>query len=106
MSQEKPKAATKTAIYTELAEKTELSRKQVAAVFDELSAIIKKELSKNGPGVVSIAGLLKLKRVVKPATKARPGINPRTKEPITIKAKPKTTTVKAYALKTLKEMVK
>jgi nucleoid DNA-binding protein len=49
--------------------------------------------------------LLKIKKVEKPATKERQGRNPLTGDPITIKAKPKRTVVKAYALKALKEMV-
>ena len=53
-----------------------------------------------------VPGLLKIKRVHKDATKARPGFNPATKEPIMIKAKPARTIVKAQPLKSLKEMVK
>jgi nucleoid DNA-binding protein len=101
------KAASKSAVYQELAAETGLTRKQIAAVFDGLSKIIKRELSgKKGPGVFTVPGLLKLKLVRKPATKARPGINPFTKEPITIKAKPARNVVKALPLKSLKEMVK
>lgn len=102
----KAKAATKTAIYQLLAEKTELSKKQIDSVFVELTNLIKSELGKKGPGMFTLPGLLKIKRVEKAATKARPGINPVTREPITIKAKPKRTVVKALPLKALKEMVK
>ena len=102
----KVKAATKTAIYTELAGKTNLTRKQIGGVFDELTALIKKELGPRGPGVFSLPGLLKVKRVVKPATKEREGRNPRTGETMIITAKPKRTVVKALPLKALKEMVK
>jgi DNA-binding protein HU-beta len=42
---------------------------------------------------------------VKPATKAKTGINPFTKEPMTYKAKPARNVVKALPLKSLKEMV-
>ena len=51
-------------------------------------------------------GLLKLKRISKPATKARKGINPFTKEEMMFKAKPARNVVKALPLKSLKEMVK
>ena len=54
----------------------------------------------------NVPGLLKIKRVEKPATKARQGRNPATGEPIMIKAKPKRTVVRALPLKALKEMVK
>jgi nucleoid DNA-binding protein len=100
------KAATKSAIFTHLSEKTELSRKQIAAVFDALTEMIHQEVGKKGPGIFTVPGLLKIKRVEKPATKERQGFNPATKEPITIKAKPKRTIVKAQPLKNLKEMVK
>jgi nucleoid DNA-binding protein len=106
MANDKPKAATKSVMYQELATKTGLSRKQVATVFDELTVYIKAQLGKKGPGIFVMPGLLKIKRVEKPATKARPGKNPRTGEPMMIKAKPKRTVVKPLALKGLKEMVK
>ena len=106
MADNKPKPATKSATYQRLAEATGLSRKQVSAFFDELSNLIKSELSRKGPGVFNVPGLLKIKRVEKPATKARQGRNPQTGEPIMIKAKPKRTVVRALALKGLKEMVK
>jgi len=101
------KAATKSSIYQKVADETGLSRKQVAAVFDSLNHLIKNELGKKGPGVITIpTGLVKIKRVHKPATKARMGRNPLTGEAIQIKAKPPRTVVKALALKSLKEMVK
>jgi nucleoid DNA-binding protein len=102
----KMKPATKSATYQKLAEATKMSRKQVAAFFDELTNLIKNELGKKGPGVFNVPGLLKIKRVEKPPTKERMGRNPLTGEPIMIKAKPKRTVVRALALKQLKEMVK
>ena len=69
------------------------------------SNYIKKEIGKKGPGVFTLPGLLKVKRVEKPATKARQGRNPQTGEIITIQAKPKRTVVRALPLKALKEMV-
>lgn len=102
----KTKAKTKSEIYKELSDATQLSRKQVAAIFEGLTDIIKRELGKKGSGLFTIPGLLKLKTVHKPATKEREGVNPFTKEPMTIKAKPARNVVKAYPLKSLKEMVK
>ena len=99
------KAATKSKIFEELANRTELSRKQVALVFDELANYIKSQIGKKGPGIFTLPGLLKIKRVEKPATKERMGRNPQTGETIMIKAKPKRTVAKAYPLKALKEMV-
>lgn len=100
------KRLTKTQVIAELSEQTELSKKQVTQVFDALSEVVAKQLAGRGaPGEITIPGLVKLKTVKKPATKEREGINPFTKEPITIAAKPASKKVKALALKALKDMV-
>jgi nucleoid DNA-binding protein len=102
----KMKPLTKTAVLQELSTETQLTKKQVGEVFDALSKLLKRELGKKGSGVLALAGLIKIKRVNKPATKARMGRNPATGEPMEIKAKPARTVVKTLALKSLKEMVK
>jgi nucleoid DNA-binding protein len=102
---DRPKPANRTVVYTALAETTGLGKKQVAAVFAALGALIAKELGKKGPGQFVVPGLLKLKVVRKPATKARPGTNQFTGEPMTIQAKPARNVVRALPLKALKEMV-
>ena len=99
------KPRTKSEVYCELADNSGLTRKQVAAVFDGMSGLIKKDLSGRGPGVFTVPGLMKIKVVKKPATKARKGINPFTGEPMIFKAKPARKAVKVLALKGLKEMV-
>ncbi|QEH38147.1 DNA-binding protein HRL53 [Aquisphaera giovannonii] len=99
------KPATKTEFYSALAEKTGLSKKQVASVFEALVEFHNKELGKKGPGIVQVPGLYKVKVVNKPATPARPGFNPQTKEAITIKAKPARKVVKVTPLKALKDMI-
>ncbi len=99
------KSATKAEVYTQLAEKTNLSKKDIATVFSAMSELISKELGKKGPGLFVIPGLVKLKVVRKPATKAKQSINPFTKEPMTIKAKPARNVVKATPLKGLKDFV-
>ena len=96
----------KSAMYQSLAEATGLTRKQIGSVFDELTNLIKRAVSTKGPGVLALPGLLKIKRVTKPASKARQGRNPATGEPMMIKAKPARTVVRAQPLKSLKEMVK
>lgn len=66
--------------------------------------VLKKELRKpNGEFV--IPGLRKLRAIKMAATKDRPGINPFTKEAITIKGKPAQKNVKATALKALKDLI-
>jgi nucleoid DNA-binding protein len=99
------KTATKGEIFTRIASKSGLTKKQVASVFDGLADIIGGELGKKGPGVFVVPGLLKLKVVRKPATKAKQGINPFTKQPMIYKAKPARNVVRALPLKSLKEMV-
>ena len=99
------KARTKGQIYSTLADSAGLKRKEVATIFEEMAAMIKKDLGKRGPGVFTVPGLLKLKVKRKPATKARKGINPFTGEEMMFKAKPARNVVKATPLKTLKEMV-
>ena len=99
------KAATKAEIFGALAEKTGLGKKEISGLFDALSDLISKELGKKGPGQFVIPGLLKLKVVRKPASKAKQGINPFTKEPMTVKAKPARNVVKAIPMKSLKELV-
>ncbi len=101
----KVKPATKAELYAQLADKTGLSKKQVASVFDGMSDLVHSALGKKGPGQFVIPGLLKLKVVRKPATKEKQGINPFTKEPMTVKAKPARNVVKASPLKGLKENV-
>ena len=99
------KPATKADVFNTLSEKTGLNKKEIAVVFTAMSELISKELGKKGPGMFVIPGLLKLKVVRKPATKAKQGVNPFTKEPMTIKAKPARNVVKAVPLKTLKDLV-
>ena len=86
-----------------IAEKTGLTRKQVAGVFEALTGIMARDLKKFG--TYTLPGLAKVKVVKKPATKARKGINPFTKEEVTFKAKPASTAVKVRPLKKLKDMV-
>ena len=99
------KAPTKSEILAHISDDTGLTRKEVSGVFDSLNGIIKKSLGRRGPGVFSMPGLLKIKVVTKPATKARKGINPFTGEETTFKAKPARNVVKVTALKALKDMV-
>jgi nucleoid DNA-binding protein len=100
------KAATKSEILSNIAEKTELSRKQVAGVFDALAGEIKAAVGKKGPGIFAVPGLMKITVIQKPAVKARKGINPFTKEEQMFKAKPARKVIKIRPLKSLKDMAK
>ncbi len=97
---------TKSALYGELAERTGLSRKEITLVFDSLAEVINGHIRRNAAGIFTLPGLLKIKVVRKPATRARKGINPFTGEPTIFKAKPARNVVKIQALKALKEMAK
>lgn len=97
----------KSAIVGEIADSTDLTRKQVGAVLDELSALIERHVKKGGAGEFTLPGLLKIKTVKKPARKARKGVpNPfRPGELMDVAAKPASTKVKVLPLKGLKEFV-
>ena len=96
---------TKSQLYTTIAERTDMKKKDIVAVFDELTNIINGHVKRNGAGIFTMPGLCKIKVVRKPATKARKGINPFTGEPTIFKAKPARNVVKIMSLKALKEMV-
>lgn len=95
---------TKTKLLTQIADNTELTRKQVQSVLDELTDIIEGHIKKRSVGEFAMPGLLKVTTVKKPAKKARKGINPFTGEETTFKAKPASIQVKIRPLKKLKEM--
>lgn len=97
---------TKSQLISTLSDCTNLSRKDVSSVIAELSSVIEGHLKKNGAGIFTLPGLLKMKVVRKPATKARKGINPFTGEETMFKAKPARNVVKIQPLKAVKEMAK
>lgn len=99
------KRLTKAQVIAELAAATDLDKKSVNRVFEALQELIRKQLGARGPGEFVIPGLVKLRVVKKGPTKERPGINPFTKEPIIIKAKPASKKVRTTALKALKDLV-
>jgi nucleoid DNA-binding protein len=94
---------TKSQVFTDIAETADLSRKQVAAVFDQLEALVGRSIGKKGLGEFTIPGLMKVTTVKKAAKKARKGINPFTGEEQMFKAKPASIAVKVRPLKKLKE---
>ncbi len=98
------KAATKSEILSSIAESTELSRKQVASVFEALSGLIGQAVSKKGAGVFAVPGLMKIVVINKPAVKAHKGINPFTKQEQMFAAKPARRVIKVRPLKALKDM--
>jgi DNA-binding protein HU-beta len=97
------KAPTKSEIIVQVCKDTKLSRKEVSAVFDSLNGVIRKSL--RSAGLFTMPGLLKMKVVKKPATPARKGMNPFTKEEVMFKAKPASKKVRVLPLKALKGFV-
>ena len=100
-------AMTKSQMFSEIAEHTALSKRDVASVFDALETVIERHVQKGAVGYCTVPGLMKIKTVKKPAQKARQHVpNPfRPGEFMDVKAKPASTRVKILALKKLKDMV-
>lgn len=96
---------TKAQIVGELADKTGLTKKEVANVFDGMRDLIKRELGRRGPGEFVVPDLLKLKCKAVKATKDREGVNPFTGEKTVIKGKPAHKKVRATPLKKLKDLI-
>jgi DNA-binding protein HU-beta len=88
---------TKTALVRLMAEKLELTNKQVSGFFDALADTAVKETKKNGVFIIPGIG-----RLVKAERKARVGRNPQTGAAIKIKAK---TVVKFRVAKAAKDVI-
>ncbi|HZS34765.1 MAG TPA: HU family DNA-binding protein [Methylomirabilota bacterium] len=91
------KVMTKAATVGHLADKTGLTKKQVAGLMDELQSLAVKEAKRNGAFVLPGIG-----KVVLSNRKARMGRNPQTGEPIKIAAK---RVVRIRAAKILKDAI-
>lgn len=76
------KVMTKAQVVNHMADKTGLSKKQVAGFMDDLQSLAAKEAKKNGAFVIPGVGKVRLVN-----RKARMGRNPQTGEPIKIAAK-------------------
>ena len=99
-------AMTKTQLFSDIAENTALTRRQVADVFEALASVIQRHVQKGAVGACTIPGLIKIKVVKKPAQRARKNVpNPfRPGETMDVRAKPASTSVKVLSLKKLKDM--
>ena len=98
-------AMTKPQLVASLSESTGLSKKDVAAVLDELGLVFERHIKKRAVGTFTLPGLFRIRRVRKPARKARTMISPRTGEEIEVPAKPASAAVKVQPLMGLKRMV-
>jgi hypothetical protein len=105
-TEKKAAALSKSALINAVVEASgdaEVSRKQVKSVLDSLAAVGYQELKKNG--LFTVPGFAKFRVVKKPATKARQGTNPFTKQPQTFAAKPASKSVRARPIKAMKDSV-
>ena len=107
MAKAAKKPPTKTEILNNIANATDLPKKDVAAVFDALAAEIKRNLGSRGAGAFTVPGLLKIEKKRIPARPAKKGVpNPfRPGELMDVAARPASNKVKVRPLKNLKDMV-
>jgi len=99
------KPLTKSELKSRIAEETGLTAKQVGDVLDRLTDVALEQLRKRSVQVFALPGLAKFKVVRKPATKARTGTHPFTKQPHVFAAKPARNVVKVRPLKAVKDAV-
>jgi DNA-binding protein HU-beta len=78
-----------------------MTRDDIKGVLDALADVGRAELKQTG--VFLLPGFAKFEVTEKPATEAREGVNPFTKEPMTFAAKPASKVVRARPIKALKD---
>jgi DNA-binding protein HU-beta len=93
----------KTELIQKIADELEMTKKDVKNVLEALAAVGYQEMKKTGEFM--LPGFAKFVVVKKPATKARQGINPFTKEPTVFKAKPARKVLKVRPVKAAKDAV-
>src|SRR5712672_1661483 len=93
---------TKYQLIDAIAEGTQVSKGDVKAVIEQMATVGYMEL--NGSGEFVIPGFAKMSVLNKPATEARSGVSPFTKEPMEFAAKPVSESVKASPLKVVKTL--
>jgi len=99
----KPRGPTKSELFKEIGEMVSIPKSKVDEVFDALGTVIGKYLRAE-PHSLTVAGLMKITRVDKPALGARQVRNPKTGEMMMAKPKPASKAVRLRALKQLKDL--
>ena len=103
-TEKKPSTLSKSALINAVVQEVgEISRKEVKTILETLADVAYKELKKSG--IFTMPGFAKFRVVKKPATKARQGTNPFTKQPMTFAAKPASKAVRARPIKAIKDAV-
>ena len=105
-SESTTKALTKSELIAAITEAAgaELTRKQVKAVLESLEAVGHTQLKRRG--VFTIPGFAKFTVHKRKPQKPRQGVNPQTRQPITIPGKPATRVVRAKPVKACKDIVR
>jgi nucleoid DNA-binding protein len=100
-----PDVISKSELIQRIAEKcsNNLTRDEVKQVLDALADVGHAEL--RATGAFLLPGFAKFVVVEKPATPARDGVNPFTKEPMRFEAKPASKALKARPVKAIKDAV-
>jgi nucleoid DNA-binding protein len=98
------KRLSKAQIITELSDKTGVAKKDVQNVLAELLVLVERELGEKGPGEFIVPDIVKLKVKEVPATPARKGIDPFTKQEREFPAKPASRKVRASPASRLKKL--
>ena len=93
----------KTQLIDAISASSQVSKNDVKAVIEHMAVVGYKGLNESGEFI--IPGFVKMSVASKPATEARSGINPFTKEPMEFAAKPASKVVKASPLKVAKDAV-
>ncbi len=97
---------TKSQIISTIAEDTNLSKKDIQAVLLSLKSLASRHLIKNGSGEFTVPEIgVKLRRVDKPARPAGQAKNPFTGEMVDVEARPASLSVRATAMKAIKDVV-
>jgi nucleoid DNA-binding protein len=97
---------TKSQILTALSEETGLTKKDVQAVLAATKELAARHLAARGSGEMTIPEIgVKLRRVKKAARKAGMARNPFTGEMVKVEAKPASLSVRATAMKAIKDVV-
>jgi DNA-binding protein HU-beta len=95
------KMMSKSELIQRVAEQSNLTRSDVSRVLDALEDVGHAELT----GTSTLPGYAKFVAEEKPATGAHQGVNPFTKEPMMIEAKPARKVIKVRLLKVIKDAV-
>lgn len=102
-----PRQKTKAEMVSAIAERTGLGKREVSQVLEAMAEVVLTELSAQGPGKVSLAGLVTAEIAAVPARSERAGHNPATGAPIMIAARPasKRGKIRLRPMKRLKDVL-